>query len=87
MEGGDGMIRGTDEVLNFVKEDTRIAPGHGPAGNKACKRRRLSCTRAGSSPTWSPRFRPPPPLPSKKKTTKGPEKKTTKSRGSKKDNS
>jgi glyoxylase-like metal-dependent hydrolase (beta-lactamase superfamily II) len=34
----DGMIRGTDDLLNFVKEDTRIVPGHGPAGTKAMLR-------------------------------------------------
>src|SRR5947208_8486323 len=31
----EGMIRGVDELLNFAKEDTKIAPGHGPAGTKA----------------------------------------------------
>jgi len=34
----DGMIRGTDELLDFAKEDTRIVPGHGPAGTKAMLR-------------------------------------------------
>ena len=34
----DGMIRGTDELLNVTKEDTKIAPGHGPAGTKAMLR-------------------------------------------------
>jgi glyoxylase-like metal-dependent hydrolase (beta-lactamase superfamily II) len=34
----DGMIRGTDELLKDVKEDTRIVPGHGPAGSKAMLR-------------------------------------------------
>jgi glyoxylase-like metal-dependent hydrolase (beta-lactamase superfamily II) len=34
----DGMIRGTDELLNFAKEDTKIVPGHGPAGTKAMMR-------------------------------------------------
>ena len=34
----DGMIRGTDDLLNFVKEDTKIVPGHGPAGTKAMMR-------------------------------------------------
>jgi cyclase len=34
----DGMIRGTDELLNFAREDTTIVPGHGPAGNKAMMR-------------------------------------------------
>ena len=34
----DGMIRGTDDLLNFAKEDTKIAPGHGPAGTKAMMR-------------------------------------------------
>jgi glyoxylase-like metal-dependent hydrolase (beta-lactamase superfamily II) len=34
----DGMIRGTDDLLNFVKEDTKIVPGHGPAGTKAMLR-------------------------------------------------
>jgi glyoxylase-like metal-dependent hydrolase (beta-lactamase superfamily II) len=34
----DGMIRGTDELLNVAKEDTTIVPGHGPAGSKAMMR-------------------------------------------------
>jgi glyoxylase-like metal-dependent hydrolase (beta-lactamase superfamily II) len=34
----DGMIRSTDDLLNFVKEDTKIVPGHGPAGTKAMMR-------------------------------------------------
>jgi glyoxylase-like metal-dependent hydrolase (beta-lactamase superfamily II) len=34
----DGMIRGTDELLNLAGEDTRIVPGHGPAGSKAMMR-------------------------------------------------
>jgi glyoxylase-like metal-dependent hydrolase (beta-lactamase superfamily II) len=34
----DGMIRGTDELLNVAKDDTRIVPGHGPAGTKAMMR-------------------------------------------------
>jgi glyoxylase-like metal-dependent hydrolase (beta-lactamase superfamily II) len=34
----DGMIRGTDEVLKFVKDDTKIVPGHGPDGDKAAVR-------------------------------------------------
>jgi cyclase len=34
----DGMIRGTDELLNQAREDTRIVPGHGPAGSKAMMR-------------------------------------------------
>jgi cyclase len=34
----DGMIRGTDDLLNFAKEDTQIVPGHGPAGTKAMMR-------------------------------------------------
>ena len=34
----DGMIRGVDELLAFVKEDTKIVPGHGPAGIKATLR-------------------------------------------------
>src|SRR5436190_5305625 len=34
----DGMIRGTDELLSVAREDTRIVPGHGPAGNKAMLR-------------------------------------------------
>jgi cyclase len=34
----DGMIRGVDELLNFAKEDTKIVPGHGPAGTKAMMR-------------------------------------------------
>ena len=32
------MIRGVDELLAFVKEDTKIVPGHGPAGIKATLR-------------------------------------------------
>jgi cyclase len=34
----DGMIRGTDDLLNFAKENTTIVPGHGPAGSKAMLR-------------------------------------------------
>jgi glyoxylase-like metal-dependent hydrolase (beta-lactamase superfamily II) len=34
----DGMIRGTDELMNVVKEDTKIVPGHGPVGSKAMLR-------------------------------------------------
>jgi glyoxylase-like metal-dependent hydrolase (beta-lactamase superfamily II) len=34
----DGMIRGVDDLLNFAKEDTKIVPGHGPAGTKAMMR-------------------------------------------------
>jgi cyclase len=34
----DGMIRGTDELLSLAKDDTRIVPGHGPAGTKAMMR-------------------------------------------------
>ena len=34
----NGMIRGTDELLQFTKEDTKIVPGHGPAGSKAMLR-------------------------------------------------
>jgi len=34
----DGMIRGTDELLELAKEDTTIVPGHGPAGSKAMLR-------------------------------------------------
>jgi glyoxylase-like metal-dependent hydrolase (beta-lactamase superfamily II) len=34
----DGMIRGVDELLSSVNEDTRIVPGHGPAGTKAMLR-------------------------------------------------
>jgi cyclase len=34
----DGMIRGTDELLDFAREDTTIVPGHGPAGSKAMLR-------------------------------------------------
>jgi glyoxylase-like metal-dependent hydrolase (beta-lactamase superfamily II) len=34
----DGMIRGTDDLLNVAKEDTKIVPGHGPAGTKAMMR-------------------------------------------------
>jgi glyoxylase-like metal-dependent hydrolase (beta-lactamase superfamily II) len=31
----DGMIRGVDELLASVKDDTVVIPGHGPVGNKA----------------------------------------------------
>jgi glyoxylase-like metal-dependent hydrolase (beta-lactamase superfamily II) len=34
----DGMIRGVDELMGFAKEDTRIVPGHGPAGSKTMLR-------------------------------------------------
>src|SRR5438105_3723511 len=34
----DGMIRGVDELLQLVKDDTTIVPGHGPVGNKAMMR-------------------------------------------------
>jgi cyclase len=34
----EGMIRGVDELLQFAKEDTKIVPGHGPAGTKAMMR-------------------------------------------------
>jgi glyoxylase-like metal-dependent hydrolase (beta-lactamase superfamily II) len=34
----DGMIRGTDELLQLVKDDTTVVPGHGPVGNKAMMR-------------------------------------------------
>jgi len=34
----DGMIRGTDELLSVAKDDTKIVPGHGPAGSKAMMR-------------------------------------------------
>jgi glyoxylase-like metal-dependent hydrolase (beta-lactamase superfamily II) len=34
----DGMIRGADELLQLAKEDTKIVPGHGPAGTKAMMR-------------------------------------------------
>ncbi len=34
----DAMIRGADELLRFVKEDTTIVPGHGPAGTTAMLR-------------------------------------------------
>jgi cyclase len=34
----DGMIRGTDELLSLINEDTKIVPGHGPAGTKAMMR-------------------------------------------------
>ncbi len=34
----DGMIRGTDELLNFAREDTKVVPGHGPVGTKAMLR-------------------------------------------------
>ncbi len=30
----DGQIRGADELLQLAKEDTKIVPGHGPAGTK-----------------------------------------------------
>jgi cyclase len=32
------MIRGVDGLLEFAKDDTRIVPGHGPAGTKAMMR-------------------------------------------------
>jgi glyoxylase-like metal-dependent hydrolase (beta-lactamase superfamily II) len=34
----DGMIRGADDLLKFAKDDTKIVPGHGPAGTKAMMR-------------------------------------------------
>ena len=34
----DGMIRGVDELLQSVRPDTRIIPGHGPAGTTATLR-------------------------------------------------
>jgi cyclase len=34
----DGMIRGVDGLLEFAKDDTRIVPGHGPAGTTAMMR-------------------------------------------------
>jgi glyoxylase-like metal-dependent hydrolase (beta-lactamase superfamily II) len=34
----DGMIRGADELLQMVKPDTVIVPGHGPAGTPATLR-------------------------------------------------
>ena len=34
----DGMIRGADDLLKFVKPDTTIVPGHGPAGTTAMLR-------------------------------------------------
>jgi cyclase len=34
----DGMIRGTDELLKVAKDDTRIVPGHGPAGTRTMMR-------------------------------------------------
>ena len=34
----DGMIGGTVELLNLAEEDTKIVPGHGPAGTKAMMR-------------------------------------------------
>jgi glyoxylase-like metal-dependent hydrolase (beta-lactamase superfamily II) len=34
----DGMIRGVDGLLELVKDDTIIVPGHGPVGNKAMMR-------------------------------------------------
>jgi glyoxylase-like metal-dependent hydrolase (beta-lactamase superfamily II) len=44
----DGMIRGTEGLLNFAKEDTKIVPGHGPAGTKAMMRRVSDNARRGS---------------------------------------
>jgi len=34
----DGMIRGADELLELVKPDTIVVPGHGPAGTPATLR-------------------------------------------------
>jgi glyoxylase-like metal-dependent hydrolase (beta-lactamase superfamily II) len=34
----DGMIRGVDQLLQLVQDDTTIVPGHGPVGNKAMMR-------------------------------------------------
>jgi glyoxylase-like metal-dependent hydrolase (beta-lactamase superfamily II) len=34
----DGQIRGADELLALVNEDTKIVPGHGPVGTKAMLR-------------------------------------------------
>src|SRR5262245_20347225 len=34
----NGQIRGADELLALVKEDTKIVPGHGPVGTKAMLR-------------------------------------------------
>jgi cyclase len=34
----DGQIRGADELLQLVKDDTKIVPGHGPVGTKAMLR-------------------------------------------------
>jgi glyoxylase-like metal-dependent hydrolase (beta-lactamase superfamily II) len=34
----DGQIRGADELLALVKDDTKIVPGHGPIGTKATLR-------------------------------------------------
>jgi cyclase len=34
----DGMIRGVDDLLKTTQEDTKIVPGHGPAGTKAMMR-------------------------------------------------
>src|SRR5437660_233935 len=34
----DGMIRGVDALIAFAKDDTKIVPGHGPAGTKAMMR-------------------------------------------------
>ncbi len=31
----NGMIRGTDQILDIADEKTRIVPGHGPLGDKA----------------------------------------------------
>jgi cyclase len=34
----DGQIRGADELLQLVNDDTKIVPGHGPVGTKATLR-------------------------------------------------
>src|SRR5207237_5550410 len=34
----DGMIRDVDALIAFAGDDTKIVPGHGPAGTKAMMR-------------------------------------------------
>jgi hypothetical protein len=34
----DGQIRGADELLQLVNDDTKIVSGHGPVGTKAMLR-------------------------------------------------
>lgn len=31
----DGQLRGVDELMKLVADDTKVVPGHGPAGNRA----------------------------------------------------